>query len=142
MKSWALLLLCYFSCSPRPEPFRYGIDKCAVCHKPIQNTRSGGELITVKGQIFKFCSIECLLKYYKAHEFTHEGYTWIQVIDYDEPGVLINVDDAIFIKQTDSKDWPEDNLIAISKMEYSKLNRKMRHGIKGMYWKEVLWKYP
>lgn len=142
MKFLPFLLCCLLSCSPGPEPFQYGADKCAVCRKTILNTRSGGELITVKGQVLKFHSIECFLKYYKAHEFTHEGYTWIQVIDYDEPGVLINVNDAIFIKQVDFKDWPEGNLIAISKTKYSKINRKTRQGMKGMYWKEVLWEYP
>ncbi|HEX5554283.1 MAG TPA: hypothetical protein VFX43_13645 [Chitinophagaceae bacterium] len=89
----------------------------------------------------KFHSIECLLKYYKAHEYTGEGYTWILVIDYDEPGVLINVNDAVFIKQVKTNDWPEGNLLAVSKTEYSDINLKMRRETEGMYWRDVLWSY-
>jgi len=142
MKVFLLLLFCLYSCSPGPEPFRYGADKCAVCHEIIQNTRSGGELITVKGRALKFHSIECLLKYYKAHEYTGEGYTWILVTDYDEPGVLINVNDAVFIKQVKTNGWPDGNLLAVSKMEYSDIYLKRRRKTEGMYWREVLWKYP
>lgn len=141
MKYPTLLLLYLFSCSRGPEPFLYGIDKCAACHKTIQNTRYGGELITVKGKVLKFDSIECLLKYYKEHAITGERYTWILVTDYNKPGVLINANGAIFIKQVDSKDRPESNLIAVSKMEYSSSYLKKYPKTRGMYWKEVVWKY-
>jgi len=141
MRFLTFLLFCLVSCSPGPEPFQYGLDKCTVCNKSIHNTRSGGELITVKGQVLKFDSIECLLKYYKAHEFSGEEYTWITVIDYDEPGVLIPVNDAVFLKRALNRDSFANDLIAVSKMEYSGHYLKNAQWTQGIYWSEALWRY-
>lgn len=55
--------------------------------------------------------------------------------------VLINVNDAVFIKEAPKKDSPEGSLIAVSKMNYSETYLKRHERTKGMYWREVLWKY-
>jgi copper chaperone NosL len=107
----------------------------------IQDARYGGELITLKGQVLKFHSAGCMIKYYKAHEFRGGKYTWILVTDYERPGVLINVNDAVFVKLIHGDGPMGDSLIAVSKTAYSHSGMKEAQWKKGMYWREVLWKY-
>jgi copper chaperone NosL len=131
-----LLLVCLISCSPEPKPLEYGVDKCAICGYTIDNTKIGGELVTVDGRVLRFGSIECLLKYYDDHLFSKERYTWIRVADYDRPGELINVNDAIFLRFTVGA----SHIIAVSKGGYSH-RLTADPDLKGIYWNDLVWKY-
>jgi len=53
------------SCSVGPEPIAYGHDGCVYCEMTIMDHRYGTELVTDKGKVFKFDSIECLVRYLK-----------------------------------------------------------------------------
>jgi copper chaperone NosL len=61
----------------------------------IMDARFGGEVITAKGRIYKFDSMDCLIGYYHAHKGEVKE-TWVN--DFAEPGHLVKVDDAHFIK--------------------------------------------
>ena len=52
--------------SGEPRPLAVGEDVCDYCRMQISDARFGGELITKKGKIHTFDSIECLTSYYLA----------------------------------------------------------------------------
>lgn len=84
-----LLLLVASSCSIKPEPIQYGDDSCAFCRMTIMDHRFGSELVTSKGKVFKFDSIECLIEYVEENENKGEAYHLVLVTPFDQPGRLI-----------------------------------------------------
>ncbi len=58
-----LLSLVTASCGSNPEPINYGHDECEFCRMQISDNRYGAELVTDKGKVYKFDSIECLIEF-------------------------------------------------------------------------------
>lgn len=66
MQRFFLLLFIGFfamSCSIDPTPIAYGNDECKFCMMKIMDERFGAEVVTEKGKIFKFDSIECMMRF-------------------------------------------------------------------------------
>ncbi|SHM63920.1 copper chaperone NosL [Cyclobacterium lianum] len=82
------------ACSADPEPIAFGTDQCSYCKMTISDPRFGGELVTLKGKVFKFDALECLITYEK--ESTENDFAHILGLAYDEPGKLIAVDQLKF----------------------------------------------
>ncbi len=57
------LTLLISSCGSKPEPINYGHDECEFCRMQISDNRYGAELVTDKGKVYKFDSIECLIEF-------------------------------------------------------------------------------
>jgi copper chaperone NosL len=51
-------------CSQSPQPIKYGAEECANCKMTIMNPRFAGEIITVKGKIYKFDDVHALYHSY------------------------------------------------------------------------------
>ena len=87
-------LLALAGCAPAgPRPIAYGEETCAECRMGISDARFGAELVTAKGKLFVFDSIECLASFALSQEEVPRG---IWVSDYDRPGTLLRVDSASF----------------------------------------------
>ena len=88
--------LTLLACSPRsPRPIAYDEDTCASCHMGITDRRFGAELVTDKGKVYTFDSIECLATYYVAHRDVART---VWVTDYARPGTLVRADSAYFVR--------------------------------------------
>jgi copper chaperone NosL len=83
------------SCTAKPEPFKTGADHCEACKMTIMDARFGGEVITKKGRVYKFDSMDCLMDYYHAHK-SEVKETWVN--DFNEAGHLVKVGDAYFMR--------------------------------------------
>lgn len=46
--------------SHAPSPIQYGVDQCDYCKMTIADEKFGSELVTTKGKVLKYDSIECL----------------------------------------------------------------------------------
>ena len=77
-----------------PRPLAVGEDDCGYCRMQITDARFGGEIVSAKGKIDTFDSIECIASYYLAQP----GTTGVQlfVSDFERPGQLIPVSSALF----------------------------------------------
>ncbi|SFV29173.1 nitrous oxide reductase accessory protein NosL [Thermoflavifilum thermophilum] len=82
------------ACKPKPEPIKYGYDSCDFCRMTIVDKRFGGELITSKGKVYKFDSIDCLDSFYHS---AHESFAYVLFVDYNQPGTLIPAKDAYLL---------------------------------------------
>jgi len=91
----ALILLLFAACSKEPVPINYGNDNCDYCMMTIIENKFGTELITGKGKIFKFDSIECLAAYESELGNNEVDSKW--VTDFAGTHQLINHNDAYFL---------------------------------------------
>ena len=66
----AAALLLGACAAPGPRPIAYDRDVCAFCSMTVSDPRYGAELITAKGKVQTFDSIECLASYYLANRAT------------------------------------------------------------------------
>ncbi len=77
----------------------------------IVDLRHGGEIVTSKGKVFMFDSLECLLGFYRQ---TKSQEAKLYVLDFERPGELIAAENASFVR-TNSRNGPMGStLIALS----------------------------
>lgn len=50
-----------WGCSGKPQEIAYGQDTCAFCQMGISDPRFAAEIVTKKGRVYKFDSIECMI---------------------------------------------------------------------------------
>lgn len=79
---------------PKPQPILYGKDSCAHCHMVISDKRFGGQIVTAKGKVFSFDSINCLHDYNQSHPQKDQQ---IYAVDSLNSGDLIPVSEAQFL---------------------------------------------
>jgi copper chaperone NosL len=85
------------SCSISPEPISYGHDGCAYCEMTIIDQRYGTELVTNKGKIFKFDSIECLVRYIKEGSAEQSDIKFLLLTPFNHPETLEDADKSLIL---------------------------------------------
>ena len=95
-KVGTLLLSSLFlaSCTSGPEPIDFHADHCAGCHMQIEDAKFAAEIVTDKGRVYKFDSVNCLHAYLEKNKL--DGYK-IYVADYSQPKNWIESHDAHFL---------------------------------------------
>jgi copper chaperone NosL len=131
---FAALLLA--SCSPKPEPIDYGNDICDFCKMNITDNKYAAELVTSKGKVYKFDSIECLFQF-KDLEFKSDDEIHSELVnDFSNPGELIDLKKAFFLKSDVFRSPMGMNVLSVSSEE--KLNEiKSQHGGEVLTYSEV-----
>lgn len=80
--------------TPGPKSIVYGSDHCDECRMVISDSRFGGELVTEKGKVFKFDSLECLLRFNDLH--AAEKMT-AYVVNSSTPNQFVKAQEAVFL---------------------------------------------
>ncbi len=83
--------------SYRPARISYGIDQCDYCKMTIVDKSFGAELVTTKGKIYKFDSIECLAAAALERDGKSESNYSLWVTNFHEPEVFLNVENAFVV---------------------------------------------
>lgn len=123
----SLLTICMFAifvlggCSkPGPSPIKYGTDLCHYCDMTIADKAFGTELVTKKGKVFKFDSIECLAaaehKQTGAPADFHSRWT----TDFNNPGSFLRIDNAILVATDRQKSPMGIGLVAVRDQKAAK----------------------
>lgn len=86
------------SCKPEPQPIEFGRDDCVLCKMIISQEPWGAEILTNKSKALKFDAIECMAKYINDDLINEADIHSCWVIDYSNPGQLINADDAFYLR--------------------------------------------
>lgn len=89
------LVMIDFGCSKEVEPINYHKDECSHCMMTITDPKFGSELVTEKGKVYKFDSIECLADYLLLDRGFKVNSLWIS--DFSNPNTLIDAKKAYFI---------------------------------------------
>jgi nitrous oxidase accessory protein len=96
---------------PAPSPIAFGEDRGEHCGMTIADERYGAELVTVRGKVHKFDSVECLAGFRLAMEDSGEIHS-MWVTDFSAPPTLIRVEDAFFLESRDLRSPMGANLTA------------------------------
>lgn len=134
------LLFIYFAillsaCSPEPEPIQYGKDNCEYCMMLITELKYGAELITEKGKVYKFDSIECLAAYSDKINPREIHSMW--VVNFSRPNDLINVSNSHFLLSDNLKS-PMGLYLSSHKDESNLLEIQKQYGGKKINWNELV----
>jgi len=96
--SLTFLLIC---CSPQKKPIEFGKDNCEHCEMTISESKWGAEIVTKKGKVYKFDSIECLVAYLNSKNGQDASeFNSLWTVDYNNPGELIDAEKAIYLKSS------------------------------------------
>jgi copper chaperone NosL len=114
-KIYILLLITFaFGCSsPAPTPINYGHDACDYCKMTIVDKKFGTELVTTKGKVFKFDSIECLAAFTLKGDVADEDVFGLYVSDFNNPLNLVSSKDVYFIHSKELKSPMSFGLVAV-----------------------------
>ena len=124
----------FVSCQKAPEPISYSNDSCDNCKMTISDPKFGAELITNRGKIYKFDSIECLSAFYGSMKEEEIHSVW--VTDYLTPEKFINTADAYFLVSEKLKSPMGLNISAFA--DQNSLDKiKADYGGKVLSWKDV-----
>ena len=111
-----LLVACLLSaCSASgPQSINYGTDLCDYCDMTIADKAFGSELVTKKGKVLKYDSIECLAAadLEKGTDFHDVHSRW--VTDFYNPGTFLSTDAAIIVATDRQKSPMGVGLVAVN----------------------------
>ncbi len=106
---WAFLSL-LFSCTlEKPQPIKLGEDVCEYCKMVIADKRFAAEVITKKGKVYKFDSIECMVGYYNENE---EEIGKAYVVNFLNPEEFLPAEKAFYLRSPEIKSPMGMNLSA------------------------------
>jgi copper chaperone NosL len=100
------------SCSNEPVAIPYGEANCDHCQMTIVDQGYGCELVTHKGKVFMFDAIECMLHFKEEREI--ESWKYEMVTALNNPGHLMDVKDAIYLRSSELQSPMGLNITAFS----------------------------
>ena len=130
-------LLLLLACSRSPEPINYGEDECELCRMRIMDKQYGSEIVSDKGKIYKFDSIECLINYSLQKNLLGDENHLFLVSDYSSPGKFAEAKKSFFIYNNDFKSPMGLNVAAFSLQTDADLFLKQNGGDK-LSWLSVV----
>lgn len=93
-----LITIVHVSCSVKHEPIRYGTDACDFCKMLIMDNKSGAEIVTTKGKVYKFDDINCLVMYIDDNVSDESTLAHRLVTDYNGTEQMAEVEEAFFVQ--------------------------------------------
>lgn len=91
----SFLVILVSSCEVKPVEIQYGKDGCHFCSMTIVDNQHAAQILNDKGKAFKYDAIECMLNDLKKRPAEEIG--MIVVNDYNNPGDLINAEQATYL---------------------------------------------
>jgi len=125
------------SCGSKPEPINYGHDECEFCRMLITDNKYGAELVTDKGKIYKFDSIECMVEFSLVKNTLGDTNNKLLITDFDNPGNLIDARIAYYIKNDEFRSPMGLNVTAFKDESKAQQFSSANGGAK-LIWVEVI----
>lgn len=83
--------------APEPRPVELGVDVCDHCLMVVEDDGHAAEIVTDKGLVYVFDSVECMAAYLR-HGMGEEEAHSLWVSDFSNPGELIPAEDALYLR--------------------------------------------
>jgi copper chaperone NosL len=93
-----LFALVLAGCRPAPRPVVEGRDACAHCRMTITDARFAAELVTRKGKVHVFDSIECLATHVAEQAVPLEEVHSAWVTDFAESDTFLRAAEARYVR--------------------------------------------
>ena len=108
------MMIMFIGCGSEPEPIDYGTDECEFCRMLITDNKYGAELVTDKGKIYKFDSMECLVEFALAKNSLGDTNNKLLVTDFYNPGQFTNCRESFYVKNDNYRSPMGLNVTAFS----------------------------
>ncbi|AWW00044.1 nitrous oxide reductase accessory protein NosL [Arcticibacterium luteifluviistationis] len=97
MRNLLSIILAVFliSCAIEPQEISYGKDACHSCKMNIVDQQHAAEIVSKKGKVYKYDSIECMIRDNKNNQ--PEEIAMYLVMDYNKPNTFLNASEATFL---------------------------------------------
>jgi copper chaperone NosL len=125
------------SCANGPEPINYGHDECEFCRMLITDNKYGAELVTDKGKIYKFDSIECMVEFSLVKNTLGDTNNKLLITDFYNPGNFIDARNSFYVKNDDFRSPMGLNVTAFNSEEQAQKFISANGGEK-LIWIEVI----
>jgi len=132
-----LLLFALANCKSDPEPINYGHDECEFCRMQISDNRYGTELVTDKGKVYKFDSIECLIEFAIVKNLIGDENQKFLVTDFATPESFIDAANAFYV-QNDNFRSPMGLNVAAFESEVSRQKFVAESGGSLLNWVDII----
>ena len=123
------IVLFVTSCSTKPEPLIYGTDICHFCKMTLMDNKYGAELVTNKGKVYKFDDLNCFLNFYHSGYENSEDFQHKLVVDYANPGKLIEAANGFYLKSTELRTPMNSQVAAFETKQSMDIFKKQWKGI-------------
>ncbi|GAB4207334.1 MAG: hypothetical protein Fur0023_18030 [Bacteroidia bacterium] len=104
-----------YACSKKAEPLNYDREECYLCKMLITDRKFGSEILTKKGKIYKFDSIECMIEF--LNEFDKNNIDQILTVDYSVPEKLIDAKNALYFHTDEISSPMGANILSFEKRD-------------------------
>lgn len=132
-----ILSFSLLACTVEPEPLRYGEDACHTCKMTLMDKKFGAELVTIKGKVYKFDDINCMLNFYHTEPNAPEEFSHKLVVDFAQPAKLIEASHAFYLKSPEIKSPMASQIASFEKKESMEGLKKQWNGIY-LVWGELV----
>lgn len=85
------------SCSPQAKPIAYGTDACHYCMMTIVNEQYGAEIVTQKGRVYTYDSVECMVSAIVTRKVDPATIAMTLATDYARPRQLVDARALVFL---------------------------------------------
>lgn len=100
--AWLLLgVFALSACRQDSEAIVFGVDACHHCKMTLLDHRFGGEIVTRRGKVFKFDSLDCLRSFARNHPEAIGDGADVFVLDGAGNGELLKAENAKFQERSD-----------------------------------------
>jgi len=131
----SLFTLC--ACTVQQEDIDYGNETCSFCRMNIVDPRYAAEIVTVKGKVFKFDAVECMINYNdRSHIDPGQDLAFVLVNSYTDPGNLHDAHKAYYVRSK-AMPSPMGMFITPFQEEDSAKHYVEKHGGKIFMWLEL-----
>lgn len=107
-------LFAFSSCDSGPQPVKAGVDQCAYCKMGISDLRFPCEVITLKGKLYKFDDVHCMLEFVNSPEWDKNNVKNYYLTDFSQPGQWLPAENALLLKSEELKSPMGGNIAAFS----------------------------
>lgn len=131
-----LILMLTISCATNEaDPIKLNIDGCEYCKMKIADGKFGAELITVKGRIYKFDDMHCMVNYHKENASVKVQSFYIH--DFNQMNVLIPAETAFYVQGGEINSPMHGNIIAVKTEDEAK-NKATEFKASLISWNEII----
>jgi copper chaperone NosL len=132
-----LIILTLTSCGSKPEPINYGHDECEFCRMLVTDNKYGAELVTDKGKIYKFDSVECMIEFSLVKNTLGDTNNKLLITDFNNPGNLVDARNSFYVKNDKFRSPMGLNVTAVNNGEQAQKFISENGGEK-LSWIEVI----
>lgn len=133
-----ILSIFLLSCSDfQPKEIAYGQELCDYCNMNIVQAPFAAQMITSKGKILLFDSIECMVALTVKKPESYQDAHSLWVTDFSTPGTFVTIDKAQFMHGGSIKSPMGVGILAFDAVRYKSGKISDTFGGKTVSWAEL-----